>query len=75
MHYAEARIFRLGAFHYEIISESDKKRVEMHIPEGAELSPQSLDNSLKIKDRFSKSIFRSGRIYLWNVTRGCCRRR
>lgn len=52
MHYAEARIFRLGAFHYEIISEPDKKRVEMHIPEGAELSPQSLDNSLKIKDSF-----------------------
>lgn len=24
MHYAEARIFRLGAFHYEIISEPDK---------------------------------------------------
>lgn len=52
MHYAEARIFRLGAFHYEIISEPDKKRVEMHIPEGAELTPQSLGDSLKIKDSF-----------------------
>ena len=52
MHYAEARIFRLGAFQYEIISEPDKKRVEMHIPEGAELSPQSLGDSLKLKEQF-----------------------
>ena len=49
---AEARIFRLGAFHYEIISEPGKKRVEMHIPEGAELNPQSLERSLEIKDEF-----------------------
>lgn len=52
IHYAEARIFKLGAFEFEIISEPDKKRVEMHIPEGSELSPSALENSVKLKESF-----------------------
>lgn len=54
IHYAEARIFRLGAFEFEIISEADKKRVEMHIPEDAEFTPQALKNSLELKNAFFK---------------------
>lgn len=52
IHYAQARIFKLGAFEYEIINDPDKKRVEMHIPAGTDLSPEVLENSLAIKEDF-----------------------
>lgn len=52
IHYAEARIFRFGSFEFEIISEPEKKRVEMHIPEGAEFNPQALDRSIELKNAF-----------------------
>lgn len=51
-HYAEARIFKLGAFEYEIIPEKDKKRIEIHIPEGTKLCPEELSRSLAIKNSF-----------------------
>lgn len=54
MHYAEARIFRLGEFEFEIISDGTDKRVEIHIPEGADLCPEQLSKSLVLKDEFFK---------------------
>lgn len=53
-HYVNAHIFRLGAFEYEIIEENEKRRVEMHIPEGTALRPDVLKASLLEKEDFFK---------------------
>lgn len=56
-HYVDARIFRLGAFEYELIEENGKRRIEMHIPEGTELLPNVLKASLIKKNEFFAKYF------------------
>lgn len=57
IHYANARVFRLGELEYELEETEGKREVAMHIPEGAHLTPDAVADSLKKEKAFMREYF------------------
>lgn len=45
-------LFRIGQLEYEIVPLKDGTAVELHIPSGADFSPEQVDRSLELAERF-----------------------